>query len=85
MDIGETFQDVIIRLLDYYDKGRNRKMFGDPFEIPKDETLELPDEGTDMINSRRANRNKMSQTKTTDDSGLSYRDAKDICKRLFRT
>jgi hypothetical protein len=31
---------------------------------------------TYMINSRRANRNKMSQTKTTDDSGLSYRDAK---------
>jgi hypothetical protein len=44
MDIGETLQDVIIRLLDYYDKGRNRKMFGNPFEIPKDETLELPDE-----------------------------------------
>jgi predicted CopG family antitoxin len=44
MDIGETFQDVIIRLLDYYDKGRNRKIFGDPFETPKDESLELPDE-----------------------------------------
>ena len=43
-DIGETFQDVIIRLLDYYDKGR--KIFGDPFETPKakDESLELPDE-----------------------------------------
>jgi predicted CopG family antitoxin len=40
--IGETVQDVIIRLLDYYDKGR--KMFGDPFEIPKDESLKLPDE-----------------------------------------
>ena len=33
-----------------------------------------------MINSRRANRNKMSQTKTTDDSGLSYRDAKIFAK-----
>ena len=35
---------------------------------------------TYMINSRRANRNKMSQTKTTDDSGLSYRDAKIFAK-----
>jgi hypothetical protein len=33
-----------------------------------------------MTNSRRANRNKMSQTKTTDDSGLSYRDAKIFAK-----
>ena len=40
--IGETVQDVIIRLLDYYDKGR--KKFGDPFEIPKDESLELPED-----------------------------------------
>ena len=41
--IGETIQDVIIRLLDYYDKGR-KEDFGDPFEISKDESLELPDE-----------------------------------------
>jgi predicted CopG family antitoxin len=42
--IGETVQDVIIRLLDYYDKGRKGKIFGDPFETPKGESLELPDE-----------------------------------------
>jgi predicted CopG family antitoxin len=40
--IGETFQDVIIRLLDYYDKGR-KAMYGDSFVI-EDENLELPDE-----------------------------------------